>query len=174
MAFRQPPPRISWRAMPFNVPATLSVHVFCRCLLRASWLGCARDAAWTFITASLLVHTNTASAAGAFLRLLDIDPSIRRFVSVSAHSHHGRFIDPRPIGCDALPDGFRKLRQAMASEFLRQLSADFTELLTRPLSPPSQSEYQGRRFGALPPRSAFRVASSPRPLIPRGNSLRMA
>ena len=43
-------------------------------------------------TLPMISHTH------AFLHGLHIEPYIRRFVSPFGHSHHGYFVDPRPIG----------------------------------------------------------------------------
>ena len=53
-------------------------------------------------TISSIENGNCDSNTGIhFCMLHDIDPYIRKFVSPVGHSHHGYFIDPRPIGCTA-------------------------------------------------------------------------
>ena len=88
--------------LPFLVPVILSVHI----PLGACSKPVSLDAPVTHHGVSyerfLLHHTNCDSNTSMhFCMLLDIDPYIRKFVSPVGHSHHGYFIDPRPIGYTA-------------------------------------------------------------------------
>ena len=129
----------------------------------------------TTLTAALRTH--------AFLHDLHIDPYIRKFVSPSGHSHHEYFVDPRPIDCTnhlwlafltfintpllCLQVGSghfwtNKLHSFMFLIFVRAILSRLHRASDTPaFAYAHQSEYQGRRFRALPPHSTFRIISSP-------------
>ena len=89
-----------------------------------------------------------------------LDPYNRGFrLTCQSHSNHRHFIDPRPVG--GIPHLWGTFVCGVPPVHLRPLSADFTELLTQAVSSQRQSEYQGRRFRALPHHSTYRIISSP-------------
>ena len=72
------------------------------------------------------------------------------------HSHHGHFIDLRPVGSAAFLAGFAGLQPHAAALGRLHRASDGQRFRLR-----RQSEYQGERFGALPPHSALPAISSP-------------
>lgn len=86
--------------LPFLVPIILSLHIPLGACSKPVGLGAPITHHGISYKRFLLYHTNCDSNTDTyFYMFLDIDPYIRKFVSPIGHSHHGYFIDPRPIGC---------------------------------------------------------------------------
>lgn len=98
------------RLYSWGIPATfpcsddpICTYAFRR-LLWACWLDSTRRdfslrAVWHFITEFLtLPRQFLFLRKRIFLYVDSLDPFLRKFVSLFRHSHHGRIIDPRPIG----------------------------------------------------------------------------
>ena len=90
--------------------------------------------------------------------MLLLDPYFHGLASPFGHSNHRHLIDPRPNAHShlwlAMP-----YRSLGIPRIERAHIADFTELLTLTVSSQRQSEYQGRRFRALPHHSTYRNIS---------------
>lgn len=92
-----------------------------------------------------------------FYILKGLDPYIHKFVRYFYHSHHRYFIDPRRVTYSRylyLP--FHSILLSVWVYF-RRLHRAYEHLAFDK----SRSEYQGRRFKALPSHSTYRIISSP-------------
>ena len=146
--------------VPFQVPTILSLHLSVGFHSEPVSLKAPVTLYGFSCEQCLLNHTNDDFSSQHISMLQKYRPVHSRICQFQReHSNHRQFIDPRHVGNTI--HLWTAFVWALYFFHLRLLSAAFTELLTGAVSCPRQSEYQGRRFRALPRHSTYRIVSSP-------------